>query len=428
MRASLSVALIVFFGAAVAAVSAKAAASVAEASPGRAASAKAAVSLAEASRRRANPASDSLLGRAFDAEYSLDHKEAVDLFRRAIAADPKDSAAYRGLAAATWFNLVFLRGAVTVDHYLGGVRRPKIDLKRPPPELAAIFHDNLDRALQLAEQRERINSRDIDARYDVGAAMGLLASYTATVDGQVMAAFNAARRAYAEHEEVLKLDPKRQSAALVVGTYRYVVSTLGTTARWMAYLAGFGGGRERGLQMIEQAAADEGEAQTDARFALVILYNRERRYNDALRVLEQLQRRYPRNRLLWLEAGATALRAGRPADAERWLDEGIARLERDARARMFGEESLWFYKRGAARVVLRKTESARADLEHALSGDVQEWIRARTHVELGKLASVAGNRPAARAEYDRALEIFKNANDPAGERDARTLRASLPVR
>ena len=411
MRAGLCVALVLFLGI-----------------PLGGASARAAASLAEASQRRADPASESLVARAFDAVYSLDHDEAVALFRRAIAADPKDSAAYRGLAATTWLNLVFRRGAATVDHYLGGVRRPRIDLKRPPPELAAMFHDNLDRALQLAEQRERINPRDVDARYDVGAAMGLLASYTATVDGQVMTAFKAARRAYTEHEEVLKLDPKRQSAALVVGTYRYAISTLGTTARWMAYLAGFGGGKERGLQMIEQAAADEGEAQTDARYALIILYNRERRYNDALRVLEQLQRRYPRNRLLWLEAGATALRAGKAADAERSLDEGIARLQRDARPRMFGEESLWFYKRGAARVVLRKTESAHADLQRALHGDVQEWIRARSHVELGKLASLAGNRPAARAEYDRALEIFKNANDPGGERDARTLRASTPVR
>jgi hypothetical protein len=36
-------------------------------------------------------------------------------------------------------------------------------------------------------------------------------------------------------------------------------------------------------------------------------------------VLGELQRAFPRNRILWLEDGATALRAGRPADAERVL-------------------------------------------------------------------------------------------------------------
>lgn len=370
----------------------------------------------------ASPASDALRTRAFEAAYNLDHDEATALFRQAIAADPHDLAAYRGLAIVTWLELVFRRGAVTVDHYLGGVTRPKVDLKQPPPEPAAVFHDNINRAIAMAEQRTRANRRDVGARYDLGAALGLLASYTATIDGQVLRAFRAARRAYDEHEEVLRLDPQQKSAALVVGTYRYVVSRLNVPTRWVAYLAGFGGGKARGLQMIEEAAASPGDAQTDARFALIILYNREGRYADALRVLQQLQRQYPRNRLLWLEAGATALRGQRAGDAERWLDEGIGRLERDPRARMFGEESLWSYKRGAARVALRKTDAGRADLDRALQGDVQPWVGGRVHVELGKLADLAADRPRARHEYARALELFKTSNDPVGEREAQALR------
>lgn len=372
----------------------------------------------------ANTTSEALLRRAFDAAYNLDKGEAVTLFQQAIAADRESSAAYRGLATATWLEVVFGRGAATVDHYLGGVTKPKISLKGPPPALAARFHENIDRALRLAEQQARVNPRDVAAKYDMGAALGLLASYTATVDGQIMSAFNAARRANNEHEQVLRLDPEHTSAALVVGTYRYVVAGLNMPTRWMAYLAGFGGDRQRGLRMIEQAAANPSEAQTDARLALVILYNRERQHSDALRVLEQLQRQYPRNRLLWLEAGATALRGGRAAAAERWLNEGIERLQRDNRPRMFGEESLWFYKRGVARVALRKLEPARTDLSRALEGDVQDWVRGRVHTELGKVADLAGDRSRARAEYEIALNILKNANDPAGEREARTLSTS----
>jgi tetratricopeptide (TPR) repeat protein len=372
----------------------------------------------------ANAASEALRHRAFEAAYNLDHDEAVTLFRQAIAADPKSSAAYRGLATATWLELVFRRGAATVDHYLGSTTRPKVSLKRPPADLAARFHESLDRALSLAEEQARNNPRDIQAKYDLGAAFGVLASYTATVDGQVLSAFKSARGAYNEHEEVLRLDPRHTNAALVVGTYRYLVAGLSTPTRWMAYVAGFGGGRLRGLQMIEQAAVNSSDAQTDARFALAILYNRERRYGDASRIIEQLQRQYPRNRLLWLEAGATALRGGRAGEAERWLNDGIQRLQTDRRSRMFGEESLWFYKRGAARVALRKRDAAREDLSRALEGDVQEWVRGRVHTDLGKLADLAGDRSRARAEYGMALGIFRNTNDPAGEREARSLRSS----
>ena len=43
---------------------------------------------------------------------------------------------------------------------------------------------------------------------------------------------------------------------------------------------GFGGGRERGLRMIEQAATYSGDSRIEARFALLLLYNRERRYDE----------------------------------------------------------------------------------------------------------------------------------------------------
>src|SRR5918992_177023 len=103
------------------------------------------------------------------------------------------------------------------------------------------------------------------------------------------------RRAFDAHEKVLALDPKRKDAGLVVGTYRYVVSTLSLPLRMMAYVVGFGGGRERGVQMLQETAAKGGESRTDAMFALVLLHNRERRYDDALQVLRELRKAYPRN-------------------------------------------------------------------------------------------------------------------------------------
>ena len=85
--------------------------------------------------------------------------------------------------------------------------------------------------------------------YDLGAAVGLQASYVATVEGRMLAGFKAARRCYDEHEQVLALDPSRKDAGLIVGTYRYLVSTLSLPMRVMAYVAGFGGGRDRGVQL-----------------------------------------------------------------------------------------------------------------------------------------------------------------------------------
>ena len=82
---------------------------------------------------------------------------------------------------------------------------------------------------------------------------------------------------------------------------------------------------------------------------------------------DNLRRRYPRNRLVLLEAGATATRGNRPAEAETLLTEGLAMLARDERAKIPGEEALWHYKRGAARVLLGRGPDALADLRAALA-------------------------------------------------------------
>src|SRR5258708_3115839 len=185
---------------------------------------------------------------------------------------------------------------MTVDGHLGVPRNPRgWPLPPPPAETVAAFRDAIDKATAIARKGIQANPRDPDGHYQLGAAVGLRASYTATVDGSMLGAFRSAREAYEEHEQVLALAPQRHDAGLVVGTYRYIVATLSLPVRWVAYVAGFGGGKEKGLHLVEEAAAYTGENQTDARFALTLLYNREKRYDDALKQLAVLRETYPRN-------------------------------------------------------------------------------------------------------------------------------------
>jgi tetratricopeptide (TPR) repeat protein len=369
----------------------------------------------------ANGASVALRAKAAAQTYNLDRDEAIATFKEAIAADPQDAGAYRGLASALWLSITFRRGNMTVDDFLGRVSKPSVPGAPAPPDVVAAFAETLDKAIAIGRARVSANPRDPDAHYQLGAAVGLRASYTATVDGSATGAFRAAREAFNEHETVLRLDPARKDAGLIVGTYRYIISALSLPVRWMAYVVGFGGDKARGLRMIEEAAAYGGDNQEDARFALILLYNREQRYDDALKVIDALMKKYPRNRLMWLEAGSTSLRAGRPAETERVISEGLARFADDRRTRMFGEEAIWYYKRGAARVALRRTADAEADLKRALAQESRTWVKGRTHLELGKLAMLAGKRPAANEAFRTAVKLCESDNDPAFAEEARRL-------
>lgn len=370
----------------------------------------------------ANRESEALRAQASTEIYNMDREQAMATYRRAIAADPQDAAAYRGLASTLWLSITFGRGNMTVDDFIGRVSRGSSTTPEPPPaDTAAAFREAIDKALELTRKRVSVNPRDPDAHYQMGATLGLRASYTATVDRSTIAAFRAAREAYDEHEQVLALDAKRKDAGFIVGTYRYIVSTLATPARWVAYVAGFGGGRERGVKMVEDAAAYSGDNQTDARLALVLMYNREKRYDDALKQLALVREQFPRNRLVWLETGSTNLRAGRPADAERILTEGLARFADDKRPRMFGEQALWLYKRGAARAALGRTSDAEPDLRNAVSTGGRKWVLGRAHFELGKLALKAGRNADARAQFQTAATLCDADSDGATADEARKL-------
>src|SRR5919197_645142 len=134
--------------------------------------------LAFAAAARANPESVALCARASAQIYNLDRDQAIETFRKAIAADPQDAAAYRGLATTFWLSITFRRGNMTVDDYLGRVSRPgSSQASNPPPsETAAAFRDALERAMALAGARIAANRRDADAHYELGAAAGLRAS------------------------------------------------------------------------------------------------------------------------------------------------------------------------------------------------------------------------------------------------------------
>ena len=379
------------------------------------------VAVASASQAGANPQSQEFVRRAFDFAYNLDHPEAIDSLEKALAADPNDPDAHRTAAVIAWLRIGFLRGSITVDDYLGNVSKPNINMTPPPADEAQRFQRHSARALELAEAAIKARPRDPDALFRLGSIVGVQASYGATVEGKILSSFRAASRAYDAHETVLEVDPSRKDAGLIVGTYRYIVSALSMPVRLMAYVVGFGGDKERGLRMIEEAAAYPGLTQTDAKFALLLLYNRERRFDDAMRVVRELQKQYPRNRQLWYEAGATELRANRYREAEAVLDEGIRRKDSDRRERMFGEDALWHYKRGVARARLGKADLAREDLQIPLTREARDWVRGRAHAELGQLAFRAGDREQARREYRLAIELATRGNDPSGKAEAQSL-------
>lgn len=130
--------------------------------------------------------------KAFESAYNLDYDEAVAALNRAIALDPSNLANQRALAGITWLQTLFRRGAVIIDFYVCGSFKPRVKMEKPPPDLAEQFETHAATVLELSEQLAEAKPRDPSALYELGATVGLIASYRASVQGEVLDALRAA--------------------------------------------------------------------------------------------------------------------------------------------------------------------------------------------------------------------------------------------
>ena len=367
---------------------------------------------------------DQLLNATFTAAYNLDHADAIRLARSAVALAPDNPRPHRVLATVLWLELLFRQGALTLDYQLSGLARTARARAATPADLDAEIRRELARATALSEASVRRTPANIEAQYEYGAIRALEASYAATVEGSTTSAFGAARHAYDAHERVLDSNPAHASATVTVGSYRYLISGLALPGRMIAYLAGFGGGKEKGIAMLEAARRDP-IAQIDAATALLLIYSREGRHVDALAAAWELQRRFPRNRLFLLEAGAAAVRAGRMEDADASLTRGLTVFAADPRPKMPGELALLRYKRGLARLSRSRVDEAATDLNAALDAAPAGWIEGRVRLELGRIASIRGANQQAAAEYGRAEQACQAVEDRScASEAARRIQAS----
>ncbi len=356
---------------------------------------------------------------AYRAAYNLDLPDAIRSMRAAVRAAPDDPRAHRALATILWLDILFERGAVTIDHYLGGFGGGRFSLPPPSPNLDAEFRQSLTRAIELADARLDRNDHDVTARDELGKAYAIQASYVASIEGSMTSALRSARRAFDAQETILSLDPRRADAGVIVGMYRYVVSTMALPSRLVAYVMGLGGGKERGIGLLETAARAP-HALPEAQAALVLIFARERRHLDSLAVMRQLAAQYPRNRIFIMEEGAAAIRAERFAEADATLTRGLAAFDEDPRPKIPGELALWLYKRGQARLRLNPAAAA-VDFERALASNPVPWTAGRIHLELGRIHDMAKRRPDALGRYRMAKRIADDINDPAGAAEASRL-------
>ncbi len=177
------------------------------------------------------------------------------------------------------------------------------------------FRDRMASAKTKALALVARNKNDADAQYFLGAYYGVMAGYEASVARKFFAAMRNGSRSVDAHEKVLKLKPDYYDAYLSVGMYDYIVGNLPFMYKALAAIAGVRGNKNRGIERLQTIISKDSATADDARVMLLAIYKNEKRYEEALALLQQLNSKYPASYLLRLETASTLVTLKKTKDA-----------------------------------------------------------------------------------------------------------------
>jgi tetratricopeptide (TPR) repeat protein len=235
-----------------------------------------------------------------DALYNIDYDKAQRDFKEIIQLFPNHPGGYQLLAARVWIKTLYESRRLQVSLYSNESFYTNGDDK-VDPKVVTEFRNLTREAKRLAEAKLKQEPKNIEALDFLANTEGLKASFEEAVERRHFAALRDGNDAVGHHREVLKLDPKYIDAQITIGLYEYVVGSLPLPVKIIAGATGYRGSKKRGLAMLEQVAKEGRWSQDDAKTVLVLLYTREKRFAEVVKLTRELSAKYPRNYLLKLE-------------------------------------------------------------------------------------------------------------------------------
>jgi tetratricopeptide (TPR) repeat protein len=357
-------------------------------------------------------AQDALVERGYQHFYNLEYDEAIADFEQAVHEHPDEPDLHNHVAEALVFREMFRDGALESELVSGNnsfLRRPKMN---PTPEVRQKFLAEVQKAMELAQARIAKNPRDAAALYSLGISYGLRSNYFFLVEKAWKRSLDDATSARKMHNKVSEINPSNVDARLVQGLHDYLVGSLPLGWRMLGFMVGFHGDKARGIRLIQDVAAHGKTNRVDAEVFLCALYRRERKPREAIPLLEDLLKRFPRNFLLRFEEaemyGAIGDKKNALAVMEKVSDlkksnaAGYARVPWEKIWYEMGNIEFWYNDFPQALADLKKVTSSKEEVD--LNTGSLAWLRT------GQIYDMTKQRKLAVEAYRKAIDFAPQAD------------------
>ena len=345
---------------------------------------------------------DPLVREGYEHFYVLDYDGAIARFEKVLNEHPQDPMAYGYLQMAMVFRELYHQDLLDTTYYAhDSFLSSKREVHVLPATLQRIEWLT-DTGVKLADDRIHANPADKDAYFARGYLRGIHAAFITLVDHSFV---SAARQGYAsrgDSEQVLKLDPDYADAKMAIGIQQFAVASLPRFVRMMVGIVGVGGNKERGLDLLRDAAAHGTITSVESRTVESLFLRHDGRYPEALAVQHGLATQYPHNYLFRLEeANLTKDEGSGPAAIARYKEV----LTDAAKPGYFSDPKLQLVYFGLA-----DTERGQNEVEAAANDYVRaaeqpnstDWLRKRAQLNAGEMFDLLHERGRAVGLYEMA--------------------------
>ena len=334
--------------------------------------------------------------------YNLDCDGALGRFEAIERANPKNPLATDYVLMVLIFRELYHQDLLDTTYYAHDSflsSKRSVDV---PAATRGRIEELTNRAIAEADEEIKANPADKNAWFARGYARGMHAAFITLVDHSFVAAARQGLASRNDSEQVLKLDPEYADAKMAVGIQQFAVASLPRVVRLMVGIAGVGGNKERGLELLRECAAHGVVNNVESRTALSLFLRHDGRYPEALAVEHGLATEYPRDYLFRLEEanltkdkgdgpGAIAAYRAVLADARRpgyYIDPRL--------------QMAWFGLADTERGQGDPRSAAQHYMEAADQPKCSEWLRRQAQLNAGEMFDLLHDRANAMRQYQMA--------------------------
>jgi len=348
------------------------------------------------------PEAVTLVREAREHFYNLDYDGALSRFETVLKNNPQNPMAVDYVLTTVIFRELYHQDLLDTTYYAhDSFLSSKRDVPVPEATRQRI-EDLTDRAIDLCDKQIDANPNDKNAYFARGYAHGMHAAFITLVDHSFISAAHQGLNARNDSEHALKIDPGYADAKMAVGIQQFAVASLPRILRIMVGIAGVNGNKEKGLQLLREAAAQGVVTPIESRTALSLFLRHEGRYPEALTVERGLAQEFPHDYLFRLEVANITKDGGNGPAAIAAYKAILADAQKPG---YFYEPRLHMTYFGLADTQRGQNDIADAAknyLEAAAQPTCSDWLRRRAQLNAGEMFDLLHNRAEAIKQYQLA--------------------------